>query len=201
MASNTNFKDANKFFCELQHNGMVDSDLSLASLIDNRDSDCYQNTNGAVRFGYRLYSPTSRIKLRIKDCCPREASQEVFFEIEHGFYEANKLAYYRYALVWEYDCMQSLKEDAREDYVSSALITLRRSIRFDYEPHIASKNHPAYHWHPNGCSEIKFATPEMDTVTVALFAYRAFNLSKFNALSETFKTKCELVEKMYSGCK
>jgi hypothetical protein len=192
------FQDSRKFMSVFKDNNIVDPDFDVASSIIYKGNECYRQANGSIKYGYRLYSMQKRIKLVIKDCCPTEASQNVVMEIERGFND-KELSYYRYAVVWDYDCTQSLKEDAREDYVNEAIISLRRSIRFDYEPHIADENHPAYHWHPNGCTEIRFATRDLDPIAVALFAYRAFNHLQFKKLSSSFKEKCDLVEKMYTG--
>ncbi len=185
------FQKANKIIQELKSNNIINSDFDLSSNMES-----YNNSN--VSCGFRIYKQVSKMKLKINNCQPKEANSDVVFEIDQGFNSKQELLYYRYAIAWEYDCMQSLREGAREDYVSEACISLRRSIRFDFEPHLADENHPKYHWHPNGCSEIKFNISEMTPLTVALFAYRAFNTHKFNKLAKVFKEKSDIVNNIYN---
>lgn len=82
------------------------------------------------------------------------------------------LAFYRYEICWAYDLNP---ERRRDDYCVELLVQLRRGLRFDYHPARGDTDtHPTFHWHPNGCSELRFGTEMMTPLHAAVFAYMSF---------------------------
>lgn len=137
----------------------------------------FENThdNGTVGFQTKT---NSLIKLTLVG--PKEASdQKLYLEISERYRGPDlKLVYYRYEIWWKYEVVYERRSD---DYCREVFLGLRRTLRFDHDEAQDPDTHPAYHWHPNG-SELRMPSLPMTPRRLALFAIRAFDPAKFEAV-------------------
>ena len=126
----------------------------------------------------------------------KETDSEVILEIEeHYNYSDDKLIYYRYGIAWHYEC--ELK-NRKSDYLEDAIIDLKRSIRFEHNIFQIDKKHPKYHWHPNGCPDLRLPTVQMNPYLTAIFAIRAFDVQYFEENRSSIGTSdAEIIENAF----
>jgi hypothetical protein len=119
---------------------------------------------------------------------PQEAfNQKVYFNFEERYDTKNrKKVFYRYELYWRVNIPFNNDTKYGQDYIDDAMLDLKRSIRFDHHPKQVEKiYHPPYHWHPNGCSEIRFQTNEIEPIHVLLFARIMFHPESINEINKS----------------
>jgi hypothetical protein len=137
--------------------------------------------------------PTGKIGFKNEDCAgtvimlpgPKEANKQAHMHIEEH-YDArspHELKFYRYEICWSFDIVLPAPQN---DYLRDSMITLRRGVRFDHHPQIQDPHHPPYHWHPNGCSELRLSTGKMSPLKVAIVAILMFDRGKL----ETANSAC-----------
>ncbi len=89
---------------------------------------------------------------------PKEAEYHAHLHVEERYSTGtgHDLTFYRYEICWSFDIISP-----PNDYLRDSIVSLRRGVRFDHHPQRQDSDHPRYHWHPNGCSELRLKTGKM----------------------------------------
>lgn len=173
------FKDAEHDFSEIRSLGITIEPFDMAS---NIDADAMIGNH----FGYKTKRPLKIVNFNSNE------TNCFYLDISKSFNiistSKKDVAYYRYCLIWDYNIIHKEEQD---DYFHESLITLKRSIRFDYHPHVQSpfelEKEP--HWHPNGCSELKAKTEKLHPYEAIAFCAKFFSPDIFSKFSEKLKER------------
>lgn len=114
---------------------------------------------------------------------PKEGGEGTHLHVEERFSTeaGNLMQFYRYEICWSFE---RVLEAPRNDYIRDSIIGLRRGVRFDHHPKRQDRDHPLYHWHPNGCSELRLETGKMTPLKVALVAILMFDRERVESLDD-----------------
>ena len=175
------FKDAREDFLKIEKLGIDLENFDISTCVDT-------NSFGGPHSGYKTKQP-----LKITNFGSSEAT--VFYlDIAKSFNfkpigTKNKdIAYYRYCLSWYYDIIHQEEQD---DYFHESIISLKRSIRFDFHPYVENLSplEKEPHWHPNGCSELKTKTEILEPFEAVAFFSKFFAEDVFKGLDQNLQGK------------